>query len=311
MPPCPFVFIVDSHWGQELQIITKKRDDKMQEIIQEQLLNISTIRTPMYNPNATPYLCKVITAGNKQQFYNYTKPQYRDYDIIRENYEKSKEGQKRQDNLQRTRNKMVLLIDSNVTKYTKFITLTFAKTTLDATESDKAFKHFQKSFKRQFGYALKYVRIMERQLERGIKEGNIGSIHYHMVVFNESKIPYKELKAIWKQYGSIDIRLIDDVSNVGRYMAKYLTKYSGMLNKKGYTSSKNLMHPTIEYLPFNYNPTTPSQFNNSYIVYQPNQQNTSETVCNFTEYHKKQRETVNAETIAIEWFGNDKVTVTT
>lgn len=279
--------------------------------MQEQLKSIQTIPAPNYIPNGTMYRCKVVTAGNKQQIYNYTEPQRRDYTNEKKNYDKKDIGEKRQDSLTRTRNKMVLMIDANVNQFTKLVTLTFAKTMLDREQAEKAFKHFLKSFKREFGYSLKYLRVTEHQTKRGIKEGNEGSLHFHLVVFNPAKIDFKRLHSIWSAYGSIDIKLIRNPNDVGRYLAKYLTKDNILINKKGYTRSRNLIEPTVEYLSANFYPEVKADYSNAYIVYQANPQKTRETFCFFYEYRTIQRKPITPYSLAVDFFGTHKVTLTT
>lgn len=275
--------------------------------MQELANMIPTLQIQPYAPVGTSYRCKIVTAGTKQQFYNYNEPQYRDYEITRKHFNKDTQGEKRQSNLDRTRNNMVLLIDSNSNTWSKLLTLTFRETTLDRSIAETAFKHFMKAFKREFGYKLHYIRVTERQKKRGIKEGNEGSIHFHLILFNNAKIDFKRIHKIWTIYGSIDIKRVDTPENLGRYLAKYLTKEQTEINKKGYTSSKGLIQPTVEYLETNFKPACPSDFNNSYTVYQPNQDITRETVCNFDEYKTIQRKPVTPYSLAVEYFGAAKV----
>ena len=121
---------------------------------------------------AEMYRCKVVTAGNKQQFFNYSQPQFKGYKVFRTDYTKAIEGEKSESNLQRTRNTLVLLIDANAGQYSKFITLTFAQTELDRKKAFNKFKQFTKDFQKKFGYPLRYVLVVEHQKKRGIKEGN-------------------------------------------------------------------------------------------------------------------------------------------
>lgn len=264
-------------------------------------------RTPY---GATIYRCKVITAGSKQQFYNYTQPQFRGFKVFRTDYTKDIEGQKTEANLQRTRNALVLLIDANAGKYSKFITLTFAEAQLDRNQAFKKFNQFRQDFQRTFGYPLRYVLVIEHQKKRGAKEGNEGSLHFHLVVFNEKKLPFPQLKKIWGKYGSVDIKKVDSEHNLGVYMAKYLTKEEQELNKKGFTSSANLQKPIIEYLPLNYAPREISAFSNSYIVYNGNDYDASKTVCTFNEYRTIQRQPNDIVNLAQLYFGAEKVTTT-
>lgn len=272
-----------------------------------QHIPVDISRTPY---GAEMYRCKVVTAGQKQQFFNYSQPQFRGYKTIRASYEKSMDSDKRDDSLQRSRNALVLLIDANAGKYSKFMTLTFAKTVLDRDEAYAYLKQFAKDFKREFGYPLKYVSVAERQKKRGLKEGNEGSLHFHLVVFNEAKLPFKQLKKIWGKYGSLDIKKVDSEHNLGVYMAKYLTKEEQELNKKGFTSSANLQKPIIEYLPLNYTPQAISTFSNSYIVYNGSEDLASITFCNFVEYRTIQKQPNDIYQLAQTYFGADKVTST-
>ena len=203
-----------------------------------------------------------------------------------------------------------MLIDANAGKYSKFITLTFAKTILDRDEAFAKFKQFRKDFQRMFGYPLEYVQVTEHQKKRGAKEGNEGSLHFHLVVFNEKKLPFVKLKKIWGKYGSLDIKKIDSTNNLGVYMAKYLTKEEQQLNKKGFTSSANLQKPIIEYLPLNYTPQAIGTFSNSYIVYNGNDDLASKNVCSFMEYRTIQRQPNDIYQLAQTYFGADKVTTT-
>lgn len=272
-----------------------------------QHIPVDISRTPY---GAEMYRCKVVTAGNKQQFFNYSQPQFKGYKVFRTDYTKDIDGVKSESNLQRTRNALVLLIDANAGKYSKFITLTFAQTELDRKKAFDKFKQFTKDFQKKFGYPLRYVLVVEHQKKRGIKEGNDGSLHFHLVVFNESKLPFSHLKHIWGKYGSLDIKKVDSTNNLGVYMAKYLTKEEQQLNKKGFTSSHNLQKPVIEYLPLNYTPQAISTFSNTYIVYNGSDDLASKTVCNFMEYRTIQRQPNDIYQLAQTYFGADKVTTT-
>lgn len=278
-------------------------------------MDFSTIQHIPIDINRTPYgaemyRCKVVTAGQKQQFFNYSQPQFKGYKVFRTDYTKDIDGVKSESNLQRTRNALVLLIDANAGQYSKFITLTFAEAELDRKKAFDKFKQFTKDFKKVFGYSLRYVLVIEHQKKRGAKEGNEGSLHFHLVVFNESKLSFSHLKNIWGKYGSIDIKKVDSTNNLGVYMAKYLTKEEQQLNKKGFTSSHNLQKPIIEYLPLNYTPQAISTFSSSYIVYNGSDDLSSITFCNFMEYRTIQKQPNDIYQLAQTYFGADKVTTT-
>lgn len=187
----------------------------------------------------------------------YGKIRHYAYDIeLNQNYErkenalkkgKRKTGQKSKKSINRVKDNLVLTIQSNITNYSKFITLTTKESCLNRDDFLQYFKIFKQNFKRIFGYSLKYVGVLERQKKRGIKENNIGSVHCHLVVFNPEKLDFHKLKRCWG-YGSVDVKKIDSVANLGVYMAKYLTKDNlNEFNKKLILKSRNLKKPLVLY----------------------------------------------------------------
>jgi len=68
---------------------------------------------------------------------------------------------------------------------------------------------------RRHGYDMKYVYVLEHQSERGLKEGNEGCWHVHMVLFIDTFILKETLQKCWK-HGFVDINAIDDVRDFGR-----------------------------------------------------------------------------------------------
>lgn len=168
---------------------------------------------------------RVVVSGDVVEVYTYSVPiscgRERQYEIVR-NPDKEGGGEKRMDNLYRARMMLRRLIWSNQGKFTKFITLTYAVTTLDSKKVHRDITTFVQSMKRK-GYPLKYVYVLENQRERGIKEGNEGCLHVHMVVFIDRFIPLDVLRSCWK-HGFVGIEKIDDVRNLGAYVCKYITK---------------------------------------------------------------------------------------
>ena len=92
------------------------------------------------------------------------------------------------------------------------------------------------------GYELRYLMVYERQLKRGEKEGNKGSLHAHLVVFNEEKIPLKVIKKAWS-YGRTELKILNSlrydktengyvkgekVRDIGAYVCKYITKEAAL-----------------------------------------------------------------------------------
>ena len=94
---------------------------------------------------------------------------------------------KRIDNLKRARDRVAAIVYSNLTAHTKFLTLTTADTILDVPIFQRKLQTFLQSMKRN-GYDLNYLYVYERQKKRGLKEGNIGALHVHMIIFNDEKI---------------------------------------------------------------------------------------------------------------------------
>lgn len=193
------------------------------------------------------YQNKIITAGNHIRHIHSSSPIFYDFESGKRNYDKSLDGDKTDYSMRRTQDDLVLTIDSNANHWSKFLTLTFAETVLDREIALNRFDDFKKYFFRIFGENLKYIGVMERQKRRGMKENNKGSWHFHLVVFNNQKLDFDDLKKSWI-LGSVDIKKIDDPKNLGRYLGKYLSKANeNGLNKKSVLKSRGLNKPTISY----------------------------------------------------------------
>ena len=195
---------------------------------------------------ANYYKTKVQTTDSLIKYWVYSKPITYDYESKRQNYQKAKEGLKRQDSLNRSRSKMIDLIDANVNYYSKFITLTLNDSykSVDRNQLIEMFKTFKKYFKRKFKKSISYVGVIEKQFKRQ-KKYNLDKapLHIHLIVFITQKLDFKTLKKCWP-YGSIDIKKVDDNANLSIYIAKYLTKENVKLNKKAFISSRNLQKPS-------------------------------------------------------------------
>jgi len=159
-----------------------------------------------------------------------------------------KEKQKSLASKQRTIRNIADIIHCNITKYSKFITLTFAETTLDRKEAMKCFKEFQIYYFRYFGVKLKYLCNQERQKDRGKKEGNEGSWHFHFVNFSDKYLDFKILDKCWP-YGFVLTKRIKRPDQIHLYFAKYLHKQITdiKINQKAVTMSRSLKKPQIEY----------------------------------------------------------------
>lgn len=174
-------------------------------------------------------ISKCVISGHKLEFQEYSVPvlsEPRSYCIERI---KSDDSVKRTDNLYRARKAVRQRVWSNVTPHSKFLTLTTADTVLDVKIFCRRLTTFFQSMKRA-GYDLRYLYVLERQKERGIKEGNEGSVHAHIIIFNDEFIPFDIINKHWK--GTTDIHMLnglrwengEKVRDAGAYICKYVTK---------------------------------------------------------------------------------------
>jgi hypothetical protein len=227
------------------------------------------------------YTEKIIISGNILEYYQYSKPLFKDYKVIKKAKLPHEPQQleidfsipetiasKRNDNIARTRTQIRRLVNSNQ-DFTKFVTLTFAENLQDIKTANR---HFNKFIMRlSYRYSdLKYLAIIEFQKR--------GAIHYHFLC----NLPYIEnqtLRDIWT-FGHVKINKIKNVTNLGAYVCKYLSKDGNnekMFRKKKYFCSKNLEQPEkifdnkiIQELKNFYNlstmqPTYKTIFSNKYI----------------------------------------------
>lgn len=155
------------------------------------------------------------------------------------------EFEKRKDNLSRARQNVRRIIWCNQTKYTKFITLTYANTVLDVKQVRRDFTTFVQAMRRK-GYTMNYLYVLENQKSRGEKEGNDGCLHIHLLLFNDEFIPLEDLRSCWKK-GFVGIECIDNIRNLGAYVCKYITKDNlEFYSSHVYECSQGLKRPDEE-----------------------------------------------------------------
>ncbi|HDD0306557.1 TPA: hypothetical protein O9439_002775 [Staphylococcus aureus] len=184
--------------------------------------------------------------------------------------------------LNRSQKHLKRLINANIgawgTEKAKFITLTFKSNIKNHETANPEFMRFVKRlnyfvFKDKIA-RLKYTCCVERQTR--------GALHYHVVFYNLPYVKHQDLLKVWqkgKYGGSLCVNAIDDVDNVGVYVAKYITKeiedmkmqfiaenspefreglkavnnghlinkFSKLSAKKLYFSSRGLIQPEVEY----------------------------------------------------------------
>lgn len=200
------------------------------------------------------YDTRIIKSGNIYELYSYEKSIYKGKTSkggrnekgspVSENSEKNREI-----TLSRARKDIRRTINSNVGKYgeiSKFMTLTFKDNITDIEISNYEFKKFIQRlnydvYKSKKSIA-KYTVVPEVQKR--------GAIHYHCVFYNLPYTSHSKLVELW-QYGdeidkgTVNIKKIDKVDNVGAYVCKYLTKDTSSVfeGKKCYFNSRGLLKP--------------------------------------------------------------------
>jgi len=188
------------------------------------------------------YYTKTITTKTRLYTWTYSTPVYFGYPNTTkalQAYEKAVTGTKRDDNLTRTRNNAKILLELNITPYTKFLTLTYANAPTGREQVIKDFNAFIKRFNNQYDTKLQYLYVQEQG------KSNTKRWHVHAVLFQDAYIPVKDLKRLWGK-GHVKVNAIDDYRNIGLYLVKYITKDIVALNKKGYISSQGLIKPEYE-----------------------------------------------------------------
>lgn len=160
------------------------------------------------------------------------------------------EQEKRLDRMNKTRQeakwRILRLVDCNFDDRTSFLTLTTKENIQDRDEFCNYFKSFIKRYNYQVFNSkkskLRYLAVLERQKRK--------AWHVHILLFGVPFVPHKELLEMWG-LGAVRINRLDnldEVSNAGRYVAKYMEKGIGQellesFGKKAYLSSRNLLRP--------------------------------------------------------------------
>lgn len=139
--------------------------------------------------------------------------------------------------LSRARKDLRRLINCNIQKHSKFLTLTFSDNVKDLDFANYEFKKFIQRLNYCYGVKVKYSTVIEFQKR--------GAIHYHTILYNlTDKLDLKEMQRLWGN-GFIKVNSIVDVDNVGAYVCKYMTKTDDdrLLGRKMYFNSRGLKKP--------------------------------------------------------------------
>lgn len=189
---------------------------------------------------------KIIKSGNMVEVYKYENKVLYGFEKI-----KNKCGRicvansenkllNREKVVKRARTSIRRLVNCNVQKNSKFVTLTFKEDIKDLKKANYEFKKFILRLEYKLKIKVAYLTVIEFQ-----DQNRGGVIHYHTIFFNLPYIQNKELSKIWKN-GFIKINRIDNVDNVGAYVCKYMSKDHAdtrLIEKKCYFTSKNLKKP--------------------------------------------------------------------
>ena len=202
---------------------------------------------------------KIVYSGDVVEIYEYDKGYLKGYENNnadtgrKSNYKSENYEEHRKQVLQRAKKNLRRLINANVGQYgkeftAKFLTLTFKDNIKDTKQANYEFKKFiQRLNYYCFGVKknnLKYTCVVEFQKR--------GAIHYHVIIYNMPYIKANDIANVWGN-GFIKINKIDDIDNVGAYVAEYLgnaEKGQGkdvaddrLQGKKSYFSSRGLYKP--------------------------------------------------------------------
>ena len=188
-----------------------------------------------------PQFCthkKAILSGDIVEVMNYEEPVVYGYKGKCKGKVKTT-NKKRSDNINKSKMTLRRLINVNVNKFSKFVTLTYKDNMQDVSRAKLDFKRFIQRYKRKCNISLKYVYVIEFQKR--------GAIHFHVVFFNMPFLDVNKLSEIWN-HGFVKVNRIKDVDNVGAYVVKYMSKdlIDSRLNGRDlYGRSRDLKSPVV------------------------------------------------------------------
>lgn len=160
----------------------------------------------------------------------------------RVDFSRSETGQKRWDSLQRTRQAIYDIADTNVGRFKEmpiFCTFTFKENVTEISDANKLWKSYIKRFKRKYKFNPKYITVVEFQKR--------GSVHFHTLFFNLPFIPVLEFERVWG-YGFTNMKALQTIRNISAYLCKYLTKETSdtrLYGQKVYFCSRGLLRPQL------------------------------------------------------------------
>jgi hypothetical protein len=194
---------------------------------------------------------KLIVAGNYFQYKRAYNPISRDKQKLKQSLNHAKHlkedygftpeaiTSKRKDNLSVSRNNFKLLAHANLTKHSKFITLT-TQENMEINKFQRLFQLWIKRAERETGLDFKYLGAYELQ-ERGAP-------HIHLILFNSDYLPWQPLYKHWLDLiqgkGTLQIKEANE-KHINYVVAYIHLDTLETLKKKAIIRSRNLIKPQV------------------------------------------------------------------
>jgi len=148
--------------------------------------------------------------------------------------------------LKRAKANLRRIINANVGQYgeeftAKFLTLTFKENNTDLCYANSQFTKFIK----RLNYKVFNTKISNLKYTAVVEFQKRGAVHYHVILYNIPYIKADEISQIWGN-GFIKINKIDNITNVGAYLAEYLggdEDEKRLEDRRSYFSSRGLFKP--------------------------------------------------------------------
>lgn len=242
-----------------------------------------------FSDTAIRYQVKVLKAGQRYTTKRYLRPIYvHRKGIIRPHHIKptrstkleltnDKQYKRRLDNINRAKQRFENTVHSNYPLVPQRylapveVTTTYAVAELSRDQALKDFRKFIRNMNNVYGTPdrLKWVAVAERQKERGLKENNAGSWHFHIVFFNLGFNDRTIIQDAWGK-GRTHIKRKSfgyDGAKSASYLSKYFVKdaHEVKRNKKMYQVSRDLDKPTEYIRPFIVKNVLKDLYDNHYI----------------------------------------------
>jgi len=189
--------------------------------------------------NVRKYKGKITVAGNVIHLARYEEPvvvgwkRRERIGLAKEVGEEMKKERRRQNERKaglRAKRKLMDLVRANAAHEwrdhegnlctVKFLTLTFKENVQDLEWANKEFEKFIKRLNYKVTgkkkRVLEYIAVVEFQKR--------GAVHYHLLLFNMPYVDVQEVIAPAWGHGGVKINKVDEVDDLGAYMAKYMGK---------------------------------------------------------------------------------------